>query len=152
MAILSFAHLKNKTVTKAVDEQKPVEASCGPASSTRSASGIISFAHLKKSGQSNHTTNPPQQKTEQEITTHRRTTFRIPSVMPTARIIAVNYCKGCPRFMPVEEWEKALGKNLYGRCRRNDIEQEEGWYEVWQVIPTGAIVARCWYNLNEKEK
>jgi len=148
MAILSFAHLKNKTGPER--QQKAPVVISGPPAAVRS-SGVMSFAHMKKSGQEKSPVNPLQQKTEQEATP-RRTTFRIPSVMITARIIAVNYCKGCPRFMPVKEWEKNLSKNVYGRCRRNDIEQDDGWYEVWQVIPEGAIVARCWYNLNESKR
>ena len=69
----------------------------------------------------------------------------------TARIVAVNYCSGCRRFLPAVEWEKKYG-NTYGRCRRDDVELEDGTYEVWKVIPAHATVVRCWYWIQENKK
>lgn len=110
MAVMSFAHLKNKN--SPMKEKAPPVAPSTPVQPVRKAAGgVMSFAHLKGKKKPAVAREVKQPVTEAKI-------FRIPAVMPTARLAATNYCRGCPRFLPASEWEKGVG-NPYGRCLRS---------------------------------
>jgi hypothetical protein len=174
MAVMSFAHLKPSrefvagiTATSVpapqVDEKKADQVV---------TPGVMSFAHLRPGGKQVQPKVP--EKVEVKVAVNRdtkietsptpqRTTYRIPAILPTARLSAVNYCRGCSRFLSATPWEKTVGVP-YGRCRRDDEVIEGGdmggtgnvvrrAVEVWKIIPAGATVVRCWYWMKEtKEK
>lgn len=77
-----------------------------------------------------------------------RTAYRIPGVAKTAILAKVNFCEGCPRFLPATEQEKPYG-NTYGRCLREGEVGSETEEELWRVIPEDAPVSRCYYYLAE---
>jgi len=146
MAILSFAHLKNKKTPE--QEQKVTAPPSGPSPAvripSRPAGAVMSFAYLKAAKKEQPviaiTTPEPSSQSPQ------RSTFRIPSVMPTALIHATNYCHGCGRFIPAAEFERAAG-NTYGRCLRSiDIDADGLECETWKVIPSHATVSRCFFH------
>lgn len=139
MAVMSFAHLKKGNVPKGVPPAPP-KAPMRPQVQSRSAGGVMSFSHLKKKSLAKNV----EAKKESEPV-KARTTFRIPAVMPTAKLVATNYCRGCPRFLPAQGQEKEAG--VYGRClREGEIDSEIG--EVWKKIPAKAVVSRCYFFLN----
>ena len=167
MAVLSFAHLRpvsKKSTADAVTTStavQPAPATNGVAKVVDKGKGkVLSFAHLKKSGvtPAEAKAAPSTLPASQPSPSPSRSTYSIPAILPTALLIATNYCRGCDRFWPSETWETAHG-NPYGRCRRDDIEVAEeddingvgGWYEVWRVIPISATVERCWYRVQEKK-
>lgn len=136
MAVLSFSHLKKspyqeapKTAPESI--QRPV-----------AIGGVLSFAHLKKETVPVVPVVPSlpvvRPKTKQPILQ------RVLGIMRTARITAVNYCAGCPRFWPADENDIKQGV-LYGRCDRSDDPDEQ----VWRSIPTTTTVAKCWYRKGE---
>lgn len=127
MAVMSFAHLKKKTQP----EVKAVQ-------------GVMSFAHLKRQPK-------PAADVQENKPPVARRAYRIPAVMMTARLSAVNYCRGCGRFLPASEWEKENG-NSYGRCLRSgEIDSEENM-ELWKVIPAKATVARCYFFIIQQNR
>lgn len=133
MAVMSFAHLKNRN--RPEKDQQPAPIPSGSPAVVRSqpaptGKGVMSFAHLKR----------PAVVREEEKPAPGHRVFRIPFVMPRAKLIAVNYCQGCPRFLPATEAEKPYG-NPYGRCLR-DGEIDSG-YEVWKIIKSGISVSSC---------
>lgn len=159
MAVLSFAHLKkNRTADQDISNHPSRTESAPSAPSTpkkdregKQKTGVMSFAHLKgkKAGQERvqkHAEEQHRIAPEENPFKRRSSIFMIPAVMPTARIMAVNYCHLCPRFMPATDHEKEAGVNPYGRCRRDD---DEDGNEVWRIIPETAIVKRCWYFIHE---
>jgi len=142
MAVMSFAHLKNK---KRPEIEKAASSSVTIKPAGKSKTGIMSFAHLK-SGKNKSAVKPPETKKpvrEPQLS-------RIPKVMLTANLIKTNYCHGCSRFSPAVGWEKENG-NPYGRCLRI-IDLEHEFPEVWRIIPGRATVARCYYHLKEKKE
>lgn len=75
-----------------------------------------------------------------------RTCYAVPYIMPTASIIRVNLCRGCPRFIPeLEAAENNLKKSKagYGFCLR---ESDSGG-EEYIAIPAKSTVDRCYINL-----
>ena len=141
MTVMSFANLKTKNHPE--QERHPAPSPSGPATVVRnqgirpsSSPGIMSFAHLKRPD-----TTRPAVVREEEKPAPRHRVFSIPSVMPTAKLAAVNYCQGCPRFIPTTDAEKPYG-NPYGRCLR-DGEIDSG-HEVWKIITIGISVSSCY--------
>jgi len=157
MAVMSFAHLKNKKQKQEILAEQiapsPSRAVVAPEiiqQATRPAvqkGGILSFAHMKKSKQGAMPA-IPETVIETKKESSRDAIFRIPAVMPTARLQATNYCQGCGRFLPSGNDEKGLG-NAYGRCLRKGEIDSETETEVWKVIPAAATVARCWFNIKK---
>ena len=166
MRVLSFAHLKQqnlhdeqRTALEVVYHGNTPVGGVRPSDSGPTATGkrVLSFAHLKAtmkpeapsakaSGSVLDDKSVPEVKMLPAADYPSRTTWRIPAVALSARVMAVDYCRGCSRFMPAEEWEKEKG-NPYGRCQRDD---QDG-YEVWKIIPPTAIVKRCWYWIQEEK-
>lgn len=153
MAIMSFAHLKSKKMT--VDMPRAPIVPSGPSQAVRNPiGGVMSFAHLKKRKpiQESQLTEFPagadvnlpdiQLQTVESPAKRRRSFFRIPAVMPTALIIAVNYCRGCGRFLKADDDDPV---NTYGSCLRK-VDPETG-YESWVIIPENATVGRCFFNI-----
>ena len=145
MAIMSFAHLKNR-----IAPEKQVEtptASSRENTVVRKAPGkVMSFAHLKdrKSPAVAQDARVAPAEVKQPVAPR---ISRFPIVMETALLVSINYCTGCPRFLPASDWEKVRG-NPYGRCLRGedyDYESEE----VWKVIPATAPVSRCYYHIKK---
>jgi hypothetical protein len=146
MAILSFAHLKNKKnpeediVSKnpAAFSSGSVIANRGPTIENRKTA-VMSFAHMKS------IKTVTQAKEAVAISSSTPKLSKIPIVMPTALLIATNHCSGCGRFGRSSEKEKSMG-NEYGMCLRsieiNDAGQD---IENWQVIPAQATVSRCFF-------
>jgi len=157
MAVMSFAHLKNKKQKQDIPAEqittapsRAVVASEIIQQATRPAikkGGILSFAHMKKSKQG---AMPAIPETVVEIKKKPSgdAIFRIPAVMPTARLQATNYCQGCGRFIPAENDEK-VANNAYGRCLRVGEIDSKTETEVWQQIPATATVSRCWFNIKK---
>lgn len=138
MAILSFAHLKNK--------KKPAQEKKAPIAPSRTIqpvrtkeTWVMSFARLKGKKKP-----AAVQEAIPETKNNEPRLFRIPVVMPTALLASVNYCQGCGRFLPGNG-------SQYGRClREGDIDSEHK-QEVWKVIPSMAPVSRCFYHLQQRK-
>ena len=129
---MSFAHLKKKKAPMK-ETEKPVSSSGANTAVRKAPGGVLSFAHLK--GRKPQAAAPKKQpaatlQAKPEKTQPR--VFMIPVVMKTARLIAVNYCGGCPRFLPASDWEKERG-NPYGRCLRSGT-YDYDTVELWKVI------------------
>jgi len=128
MAILSFKHLKNQKPGEAIPATIPA-----PIPEAKKAMPVVE--------------QPPPPS---------RTTYRIPSVMPTALLCATNYCQGCHRYLPASERDKAALQIKYGQCLREakspeSIPGEEPiMVEVWKNIPESATVSKCYFNQKEK--
>ena len=140
MAILSFAHLKNKNgLGKPVSPSGSISGQVGTVRQTPVKSGgVMSFAHMKKQ-------KPVQEAQGIELPTEpQRTSFRIPAVLPTALLASVNYCFGCERFLATTKEESKVG-DQYGRCLRK-VDPDSG-LESWKVIPANAKVSRCFFNI-----
>lgn len=176
MAVMSFAHLKNrktpetrpetpasfswpssqpKTANTAVrnDVPKTTQHLAQPTANPTTRPGVLSFAHLKNNTVKETAHPVTQGASSAVVKAPARSTYRIPAVMLTARLQAVNYCYGCSRFLPSSDWEKQHG-NPYGRCLREErLEGEINGQivEVWKVIPAAAPVYRCWYHINQKK-
>lgn len=164
MAVLSFAHLKNRT-TNTVHEEKNTHGTESPVHgqekpgppSPPAAAGVLSFAHLKGRARGERPVIKRSTKKDPadgvpSITDPcggGRTFYRIPGVAKSALLVAVNFCEGCDRFLPATEQEKPYG-NTYGRCLRDGEIDSDTEEELWRVIPEDATVARCYYFLNEK--
>lgn len=132
MAILSFAHLKNKAATPGeIVQAINVDGASIPSKRP------LSFAHLKRVSQDT------RQRGSVDGSHLRLQRCACIGIEKTARLMATNYCRSCPRFWPADENERAVGV-VYGRCMRSS----EGGVETWQIIPPTAKVARCWYHLN----
>lgn len=149
MAILSFAHLKNKPASPTPVQVASVEELPRPAPATP-AKGIMSFAHLKRSTAK---PNPASTVKETPQPTPNTVSLRVMvGVAKTALLVATNYCRDCPRFWPSDEEEKEIGVP-YGRCCRSGLKSKhigQGTeQETWKSIPATARVARCWYHINE---
>jgi len=71
--------------------------------------------------------------------------FKIPTVGKSEKLQAVDYCTGCPRFLPVVGEEKERNPEAYGRCLRSGEIDSETEREVWRLIPAGASVGQCRY-------
>lgn len=131
MAVMSFAHLKNKKHHES--GKSTAIAPSSPIHDVRkkgvNSGGVMSFAHLKK-----------------KPVVPQRTFFKIPVVMQTALLMSVNYCHGCERFLATEG-EKG---NPYGRCLR-EVDIDSG-QQAWKTIPTNAKVSRCFFNITLKGK
>jgi hypothetical protein len=190
MAVMSFAHLKpSKVVTGIAPTSTPAPVVDEKKADSIAPPGVMSFAHLRPGGKQMGPValakEPVKIDAEKTLSpspflSPSRTTYRIPVILPTARLSSVNYCRGCGRFMPATPWEKTIGVP-YGRCRRDDevidgddevieggdevieggdvegAESVEGagnvvkrTVEVWKIIPAGATVARCWYWVKER--
>lgn len=77
------------------------------------------------------------------------TKIKIPAVDRHQKLQAVDYCTGCPRFLPSVGAEKERNPAAYGRCLRSgEIDGDE--MEVWRLVPAGATVGQCWYHLSGK--
>lgn len=147
MAVLSFAHLKNKKSPEKEIPQAPPSSgsSLGVRFPTRQTSAVMSFSHLKVA-QKEQPAITPDTTTEEKPQFPVRSTFRIPAVMPSTLLHATNYCQGCGRFLPAAEFEKTAG-NPYGRCLRSiDIDADGLAWETWKVIPPHATVERCFFH------
>jgi hypothetical protein len=175
MAILSFAHLKNKQNSQSAiitEHEVAVDIPAVPAqvqSSSVKTGGVLSFAHLKNKSAVNQaaqsTPNQPGDVKKAGVIHEEKTEtvapaptvpkfFKFPAVMPTALLAATNYCQGCGRFLPAvkaeNETEKTISlNNQYGRCLREGNIDSGDSGEVWKVIPARATVARCWFNLKK---
>jgi hypothetical protein len=142
MAIMSFAHLKEK---KSPGTRQAAYSSLTIEPAKKSTTGIMSFAHLKKG-----TSKTVEKPLEVKKPVCEPIVSRIPKVMLTAKLMKVNYCQGCPRFSPSVGWEKGNG-SPYGRCLRV-IDLEEEFTERWTIIPSRATVARCYYHIQIQNK
>jgi len=142
MAIMSFAHLKEK---KSPGTRQAAYSSLTIEPAKKSTTGIMSFAHLKK-GESKTVEKPIEVKRP----VCEPIVSRIPKVMLTAKLIKVNYCQGCPRFSPSVGLEKKNG-NPYGSCLRF-VDNEKEFPELWKKIPERATVAKCYYHMQMKNK
>ena len=176
MAVMSFAHLKpSKNIVTGITPTLPpapaVKEGKAEQVAVHSPPGVMSFAHLRPGGKQVQPKVPEKVEVKVAVnrdtkietsTTPQRTSYRIPAILPTARLSAVNYCRGCGRFLPATPWEKTVGVP-YGRCRRDDEVIEGGdmggtgnvvrrAVEVWKSIPAGATVARCWYWMKETKE
>ena len=131
MAVMSFAQLKNKNAPES-EKKAHISPSATVQEVRKPTGGVMSFAHLKKQ--------KPAQKVEL-----RRTFFKIPAVMQTARLMSVSYCQGCERFIEATAAEKESGVVQYGKCLRG-VDVDTG-LESWKVIPSTAQVKRCFFNI-----
>ena len=157
MPVMSFAHLKNRT-GQAAEPKNQEKAKNSPAVvDSRLTIGvgavekkILSFAHLKhkRTGGVGRVNEETVKEVIHEETKQARTTFSIPAVMPTALLVAVNYCRGCGRFLAAGENET---NNPYGRCLR-DAPEESEYYEVYKIIPKTAKVSRCYYWIKNQKQ
>ncbi len=75
--------------------------------------------------------------------------IKILSVDKHQKLQDVDYCTGCPRFLPSVDEEKERNPKAYGRCLRSGEIGSETEMEVWKLIPAGAAVGRCWYFINK---
>lgn len=136
MAILSFKHLKNRKPGEEIPEPIPA-----PILEVEKAMLVVEQVKI-------------------------RSTYRIPSILPTALIHRTNYCASgnapCPRYLPATKHDREALGIVYGQCLRkgkggvgvSSIEggaSENEPAEVWKNIPASATVSRCWYYQNWRE-
>jgi len=151
MAVLNFAHLKNRkakpaavTTPQTTTQKTEQKTRHGPPAggSGGVGGGVMSFAHLKnrKTAQEPTAHTPKPVSDEKQVMRLQR--LQGIGIMPSARLAAVNYCNGCPRFWAADENEKKAGVE-YGRCQRS---LDDG-VETWRIIPLSARVYRCAYHL-----
>jgi len=137
MAILSFAHLKNKK-SPDHEEKAPIAPSRTIHPVRNQRTGVMSFAHLR--GKKTASTMAAEPINEEETKNSEPRLFRIPAVMQSALLVSVNYCQGCGRFLPGNE-------TRYGHCLREGEINSTTEPELWKVIPDNAPVSRCFFNI-----
>lgn len=121
---------------------------------------VLSFAHLKRKSVAAVQGEKVVEPADKVMVIPTRTTYRIPSVMPSALIHRVNYCASgnapCPRYLPATEHDKTALQIKYGQCLRevkspeSILGEEPIMVEVWKNIPESATVSKCYFNQKEK--